>query len=124
MKEFLFTGGILGMSSILILGIVVVLITVIEVIRRLTNNDFTVLDKKLMLSIRALGGIALIAGIFWQTVGLYGAFQAIKMAADISPSIVMGGVFVSFYTTMFGLGICLLSHILWYALKMIFMQQE
>ena len=41
MKEFLFTGGILGMSSILILGIVVVLITVIEVIRRLTNNDFT-----------------------------------------------------------------------------------
>ena len=124
MKEFLYTGNLLRMSIILIIGIVICLISIVELVRRLMKMDYTLIDRKLMLSIRSLGGIAFMSGIFFQTVGLYDAFQAIRAAADISPAIVMGGVFVSFYTTLFGIGVCLGSFIVWYVLKMIFMRQE
>jgi biopolymer transport protein ExbB/TolQ len=70
-----------------------------------------------MLSIKYLGGIAFLSGLFFQTLGLYLAYQAIVEAADISPMLVMQGVFISFYTTFFGLGVFLFSLIIWYLLK-------
>jgi hypothetical protein len=47
-----------------------------------------------------------------------------QQAADISPMIVLKGVFVSFYTTFFGLGIFLVSYIIWYLLKVIWMKER
>ncbi len=117
MKEFLVTGGLLGMSIILILGIIILLISILATARRIMHQEYSLLDEKLMLSIKSLGGIAGLAGLFFQTWGLYLAFQAIQAAADISPFIVMKGVFVSFYTTFFGLGVFLVSMIIWYILK-------
>ena len=117
MKEFLVTGGLLGMSIILILGIIILLISILATARRIMHQEYSLLDEKLMLSIKSLGGIAGLAGLFFQTLGLYLAFQAIQAAADISPFIVMKGVFVSFYTTFFGLGVFLVSMIIWYILK-------
>jgi biopolymer transport protein ExbB/TolQ len=124
MKEFLVTGGIEGMSLILIIAIIVLVISILEIARRLTKQKYTVLDDRLMLSIKALGGIAGIAGLFFQTLGLYLAFQAIQAAADISPIIVLKGVFVSFYTTFFGLGVFLISYVIWYLLKVIRMKEK
>ena len=124
MKEFLFTGGITGMSLILLIAITIGIIALFELARRVLKMNYTMLDTRLMLSIKSLGGIALMLGVFWQTLGLYNAFQAIKMAADISPTMVMGGLFISFYSTMFGLGVCLVAYILWYLLKVIFVSQN
>ena len=117
MKEFLITGNLLRMSFILILGIIILLISILATARRIMHQEYSLLDEKLMLSIKSLGGIAGLAGLFFQTVGLYLAFQAIQAAADISAIIVMKGVFVSFYTTMFGLGVFFVSMIIWYILK-------
>ena len=117
MKEFLVTGGLLGMSIILILGIIILLISILATARRIMHQEYSLLDEKLMLSIKTLGGIAGLAGLFFQTVGLYLAFQAIQAASDISAIIVMKGVFVSFYSTLFGLGVFLVSMIIWYILK-------
>jgi len=117
MNEVLVTGGLLGMSIILILGIIILLISILATARRIMHQGYSLLDEKLMLSIKYLGGIAGLAGLFFQTVGLYRAFQAIQAAADISAIIVMKGVFVSFYSTMFGLGVFLVSMIIWYILK-------
>jgi len=112
------------MSIILLLAIIIGIITIVELVRRIVKTEFSVLDTRLMLSIKALGGIALMLGVFWQTLGLYYAFQTIKMAADISPVMVMTGVFISFYSTLFGLGVCLVAYILWYLLKMVFIKDE
>jgi len=123
-KEFLFTGGITGMSLILLLAIIIGIIAIVELARRIVKAEFTVLDTRLMLSIKALGGIALMLGLFWQTLGLYYAFQAIKVAADISPIMVMNGVFMSFYSTLFGFGVCLVAYLIWYLLKVVFIKDE
>ena len=122
MKQFIVTGGVEGMSMILIIGIIVLVISILEVARRVSGREFTVLDERIMLSIKTLGGIAGITGVFFQTFGLYQAFQAIQAAADISPIIVMKGVFISFYATFFGLGVFLVSYIIWYVLKVIWMK--
>lgn len=117
MKEFLITGNLLRMSFILILGIIILLISILAAARRIKHQEYSQLDEKLMLSIKTLGGIAGLAGLFFQTIGLYLAFQAIRAAADISAIVVMKGVFLSFYTTLFGLGVFLVSMIIWYILK-------
>ena len=117
MKEFLVTGCLLGMSIILILGIIILLISILATARRIMHQEYSLLDEKLMLSIKSLGGIAGLAGLFFQTIGLYLAFQAIQAASDISAIIVMKGVFVSFYSTLFGLGVFLVSMIVWYIFK-------
>lgn len=117
MKEFIATGGLTGMSIILILGIIILLITMLVTVRRIMHQEYSLLDEKLMLSIKSLGGIAGLTGLFFQTFGLYLAFQAIQAAADISAIVVMKGVFVSFYSTFFGLGVFLVSMIIWYILK-------
>jgi len=123
MKQFLVTGDTGKMSFILILGIIILIISVITVLRRITHQKYSVLDERLMLSIKYLGGIAFLSGLFFQTLGLYLAFQAIVDAADISPMLVMQGVFISFYTTFFGLGVFLVSLIIWYLLKVIWTQK-
>ncbi len=117
MKEFIVTGNFLRMSIILILGISIISISILAIARRIMHLEYTRLDEKLMLSIKYLGGIAGLAGLFFQTVGLYLAFQAIQAASDISAIVVMKGVFRSFYTTLFGLGVFLVSMIIWYVLK-------
>ena len=117
MKEFLVTGDFLRMSIILILGIIILLISILATARRIMHQEYSLLDEKLMLSIKSLGGIACLTGLFFQTLGLYLAFQAIQAAADISPFIVMKGIFLSFYSTFFGMGVFLVSMIIWYILK-------
>jgi hypothetical protein len=116
MKEFLVTGGP-GMSVILIFGIIILLISILATARRIMHLEYSMLDEKLMLSIKYLGGIACLTGLTFQTVGLYRAFRAIQAASDISAIVVMKGVFVSFYTTLFGLAVFLVSMIIWYILK-------
>ena len=45
------------------------------------------------------------------------ALEAIRAAADISPEIVMGGAIVSFYSTIWGLIVLLVSLPIYYVLK-------
>ena len=119
MREFFVTGGIAGMTLILILGIAMLIVCIVEIMRRLSKLPFTELDRKLLLSIPSLGGIALLFGLFYQVLGLYQAYQFIQAADDISPSIVMSGVFISFYAPLFGMGVALVSFIIWYVVKMV-----
>ena len=123
MREFIYTGGVEGMTWILLLGICSVLSAAFAFARRFMKMEYTLLDRRLGFTVIGLGGIAGISGLFFQTLGLYMAYQAIIEAADISPEILMRGIFVSFYTTFFGLMVFLLSAILWYVLRMISMRK-
>lgn len=119
MKDFLFTGNLFRMSIILIIGVVIGLIAIVILYRRLMKKEFTPFDQKLLFSLPVLGGIAFMSGIFFQTQGLYLAFQAIRAASDISPAILINGILVSFYTTYFGSGVCLGAFIIWYLYKLL-----
>lgn len=119
MKEFILTGGPTGMTFILLLGLVILIVALVEISRRLSKARVTTLDNRLLLTISSLGGFTVLFGLFYQVLGLYQAYQFIRMAGDISPQIVMGGVFVSFYAPLFGLGVGLVAFALWYAIKVI-----
>ncbi len=121
MKDFLMTGGITGMSIILVLAVLSLASAFVFFGRRGMKLDIVALDRTLWVSTIALGGIALLFGVFYQTLGLYQAFEVIKEASDISPSIIMGGLFVSFYSTMFGLGVSVVSLLLWFIIRVAWM---
>jgi len=68
--------------------------------------------------LKAMGLFTMITGILGQLIGLLMAFGAIERAGDISPQMVYGGLKISFYTTVYGILIYLLSILLWFILDM------
>lgn len=68
--------------------------------------------------LKAMGLFTMITGILGQLTGLLMAFGAIERAGDISPQIVYGGLKISFYTTVYGILIYLLSILLWFILDL------
>lgn len=68
--------------------------------------------------LRSMGLFSMITGILGQLIGLLMAFGAIERAGDISPQLVYGGLKISFYTTVYGILIYLLSILLWFVLDL------
>jgi len=66
--------------------------------------------------LKAVGLFSMITGILGQLIGLVMAFAAIERAGDISPAMVWGGLKVSMYTTLYGIGIYLFTILLWFIL--------
>ena len=64
-----------------------------------------------------LGVFSLLIGILFTFIGLSGAFDAIVAAGSISPSLLLGGLMVSFTSTIYGFIILIIS----IALKIIFL---
>lgn len=63
------------------------------------------------------GASTAVLGILLQVIGLVLALEAIIQASDVSPQIVLGGLKVSFYTTIYGFIVFILSAIIWYVNK-------
>ncbi len=68
--------------------------------------------------VKSMGLFTMITGILGQLIGLLMAFGAIERAGDISPQMVYGGLKISFYTTVYGIVIYLLSILLWFILDL------
>ncbi len=66
--------------------------------------------------IKSIGLFSLVFGIFSQLLGLYQAFSAIERVGDVSPAILAGGLKVSMITTLYGMGIFLISYLIWLGL--------
>ena len=66
--------------------------------------------------LKAVGLFSMITGILGQLIGLVMAFAAIERAGDISPAMVWGGLKISMYTTLYGIGIYLFTIFLWFVL--------
>jgi biopolymer transport protein ExbB/TolQ len=73
--------------------------------------------------IKSVGLFSMITGFLGQLIGLIMAFKAIELAEDISPAIVAGGLKVSMITTLYGIGIYLLSILLWFVLDIWYTQK-
>lgn len=53
--------------------------------------------------VKEIGQLALLSGIFYQLLGMFHAFGVIQMAGDITPSLLAGGLRMSFISVMYGM---------------------
>ena len=92
----------------------------INLIGILNSKDGDVLKVRSRLPhIKSIGLFSVITGILGQLVGLYSAFSAIERAADISPTLIFGGLKVSMIVTIYGIVIYLISIAIWLVLDIL-----
>jgi biopolymer transport protein ExbB/TolQ len=74
-------------------------------------------NSKQLLAIKFIGVFAISFGIFAQTISLTQIFEAIEAAGEVSQALLVGGLEISMYTTVYGLFIFLISYFCWFLLK-------
>ncbi|MFA6402732.1 MAG: MotA/TolQ/ExbB proton channel family protein [Salinivirgaceae bacterium] len=115
MKDLFFMGGP-GFMGVLTLLLVITTAWIIYHFIIGYNSKQTN-QEKLLRKIdygKSMGLFAMVTGIFGQLIGFYFAFSAMEQAADISPTMVFGGIKASMITTLYGIIIYLFSFILWF----------
>lgn len=113
------TGGPLFMGILTILLLILLATAVIFAInisngKAQKSESFTHRLKYL----KSMGLFTMIVGILGQLIGFLMAFGAIERAGDVSPQMIYGGLKISFYTTVYGILIYLLSILLWFILDL------
>jgi flagellar motor component MotA len=111
--EFHKAGGP-NMGVISLMGLLVLVIAGIKIYQMVVLKQY---NLKLIRLIRMGGLFAAAFGVLSQIIGIVQALEAIRAAADISPEIVMGGAIVSFYSTIWGLIVLVVSLPIYYVLK-------
>ena len=112
-------GGPLFMGILTILLLILLATTVIFAIFILNGKARNSVSFTHRLSyLKSMGLFTMIVGILGQLIGLLLAFGAIERAGDISPQMVYGGLKISFYTTVYGILVYLLSILLWFVLDL------
>lgn len=67
--------------------------------------------KKTISLISSITLFAVVWGFFGQMIGMIGAFDSIELAGDISPSVLAGGLKISFLAPVFGMFIFLIGRL-------------
>ena len=119
MKNWFIMGGYQFMSVLAILFVIIVAVSIWHAINIATGKAQEKTNFKHRLKyIKSIGLFTIIVGILGTLTGLFGAFNAIEQATDISPGIVAGGLKVSMITTLTGIQFYLISIILWFILDL------
>lgn len=117
MIDLFYMGGPLFMGILTLLLLVVLAISVYETIQIAGNKiEHATTFRYSLTRIKSAGLFALVFGLFSQLIGLYQGFSAIERAGDVSPALLMGGLKVSMIATLYGMGIFLLSYLIWLGL--------
>lgn len=103
-------GGIQFMIFISIMGIGMIFYSVKNLIEILVKKNY---QGKGVNYIIMFGSLAFIIGILAQAIGMFGAFEAIQMAGDISPGLIAGGLRVSMIAPLYGLILFIVSIPVW-----------
>jgi hypothetical protein len=117
LTEQFINGGFMFMIPMLIMWIVLIFLTIkLALSYRLEGRNV----EKLMYQnsiILFMGSFMFLGSIFYQTLGFYQALSAIEVASDISPSLIMGGLKVSFIAPLHGCFFFLISGIIWFVFR-------
>jgi biopolymer transport protein ExbB/TolQ len=108
--------GIFGLPMILI-AIAIAVLTIKKVVDLFVKKDLP--SHKLQSGLHAIlfwGAVCAVFGILGQVTGTYNALGVIMKAREISPNMVAQGFAESLTTTIFGLGVLLVSAIIWFIL--------
>lgn len=109
-----YTEGGPFMHIISFMAIIMFVVVGIKIFRILWLKEY---NLKLVSLILMTGSFAIVFGIFSQIVGIVGALEAIRSAGDISPQIVFAGAIISFYSTIWGFMVFLVSLLIYFVLK-------
>ncbi len=88
------------MYIISILGVIMLVITIWKIAGIIKK---IIVDLKWLDLIRMAGSLALAIGFLSQILGIVNALEAIRIAGDISPSLLMEGAMISFYPPICGI---------------------
>lgn len=113
-----YEGGPTFMSLVYLMWITVFILAIRFIfLYRINKNDHKL--KRVNDGILFTGSLAFLVGITGQMVGLMAAFDAIQKVGDggINPSILAGGLKVTFIVPFFGLALLLLSAIIWFVFR-------
>jgi biopolymer transport protein ExbB/TolQ len=117
MVELFYEGGALFMGILTLLFLVAISLSVIygNQIRLSKTIDVNVLTHRLTY-IKSVGLFSLVFGVLGSLLGLFEGFGSISQVGSVPPEILMGGIQIAMITTIYGVIIFLISHIIWFAL--------
>ena len=115
MFKLIVEGGALGMVSITVCGLIALILSVMSAAQMFGAQKAA--PRMWITGIIFFGSLAPLIGLIWQMTGMMQAFNAIREAGDISPSLIMGGIKLSMYGPLYGLLILLVASLLWFVLK-------
>lgn len=101
---FLNEGGPLFMYPLLAILILILVLLAKGLTFKKDNN-------KIISLISSLGLFAIVWAFAGQIIGLMGGFEAIRMAGDISPSVMAAGLRISFMAPLFAMFIFLIGRL-------------
>jgi len=116
MLELFFLGSKLFMGIQTIAAVVMIILSIISAKAVLSNQLNEGSPRKISL-IKEVGLFTLIIGLLASAIDLMGAFQAIEMAGDVSPSLLAAGLKITFITPTYGLLIYALSLLIYFVLS-------
>jgi hypothetical protein len=102
------------MHLISLMAILMLLVTVWKIVLLVGNKT---VNLSLLGLILMAGSVALAIGLLGQILGIIGALEAIRVATDVSPELVMGGAIVSFYAPIWGFVVFIFSTLFYFILK-------
>lgn len=115
MIDLFYEGGILFMSLVT-LGFLPALVMAVRtglLIHQGAENERVLRSAEY---VKSLGLFALVLGVLGQIIGLYGAFEAIADAGEVSQALLAGGLRVSSITTIYGMVCCVVSYLIYFGL--------
>ena len=114
MFDFLFEGGIIFMTVIMLTGLAAIIWSLLTLIKFLKVGFVT---KRHLDAILFLGSLSFFLGLLGQGIGLSGALEAIQAFPNLSPAAVAGGLRVSLIAPLTGAILFSLSGIFWFILR-------
>lgn len=102
------------MNVISLFGLVALLIVLFKIYEIVVKKSFSLRYLDL---VKMSATVALAVGILAQILGIVMALEAIRVAADVSPQIIMAGAIVSFYAPVWGFFVFIFGMMLFYILK-------
>lgn len=116
MLELFFLGSKLLMGILTVVATVMIIQSVLSIRTIMANQVNEKTSQKIRL-VREIGLFAFMVGILASAIDLMGAFSAIEMAGDVSPSLLAAGLKLTLIAPVYGLMIYVLSLIIWFALN-------
>lgn len=106
-------GGVQFMTALTLVLIAIVIVFIFYLIQLKTKKE--VAGK--FNPIKELGLFALVLGVLGQFIGLYGAYEVIEQAGQISQGVLAAGLKVSSITSIYGMLIFLIAYLFQFGLK-------
>ena len=115
MIDFLYFGGIQGMSIITLFGLAAIVMAVYVLIQYIKSRKA---NTKFLNSILYLGSMAFFAGLVYNALGFYEILDVVQRMGSVSHSALAAGLKAACVSTIYGLTLFFIAYVSWYMLRL------